>query len=342
MATRPVEPPDAASAGALARELVERHGTDTLSFFKLRPDVARLFADDGSAFLGYATRGRTMLAGGDPVGPPEAVGGLIAQARAHARARGMRFGVLGASEAARAALETAGMRALYIGDEAIVETAAFSLAGQRMRKLRKPLHRFTRAGYRVALRRLGDLSEPELAELEALAERARDGRAEESFAWAMDGLRGAHQADCVVVVGRGPDGVAHGLLHFVPTYGRSAMSLSLMRRDPDAPNGLIDFLLVSAISLLRDRGIDEVSLNFAAFARWLREPANLRERVGARGVHVASRFIQMESLLFFNAKFRPRWEPRYLMYERRSGLLATGIAAMRVEGQTGRKRFRTP
>jgi lysyl-tRNA synthetase class 2 len=48
---------------------------------------------------------------------------------------------------------------------------------------------------------------------------------------------------------------------------------------------------------------------------------------------VGSRFIQMESLYRFNAKFRPRWEPRYLVYDGRLGLLPTGIAAMRAEGQ---------
>jgi len=39
-----------------------------------------------------------------------------------------------------------------------------------------------------------------------------------------------------------------------------------MRRDPGTPNGLTEFLVVKAIELLRERGLEEMSLNFAAFA----------------------------------------------------------------------------
>ena len=56
------------------------------------------------------------------------------------------------------------------------------------------------------------------------------------------------------------------------------MSLALMRRDRDTPNGLMEFLVVRSIELLRERGVDEISLNFAAFARPLRSPRGLLDR----------------------------------------------------------------
>ena len=43
--------------------------------------------------------------------------------------------------------------------------------------------------------------------------------------------------------------------------------------------------------------------------------------------------FQIESLYRFNAKFSPRWTPRYLLYERALDLPRIGLAAMRVEGQ---------
>ena len=50
-------------------------------------------------------------------------------------------------------------------------------------------------------------------------------------------------------------------------------------------------------------------------------------------IRVASRHIQMETLLRFNAKFRPRWDPRYLGYQGRLGFARAGFAAMKIEGQ---------
>jgi lysyl-tRNA synthetase class 2 len=323
--------------------LVRSHGDDTLSFFKLREDVEHLISSDGRALIGYAVTGGVLLVAGDPVGPARALPGLIAEARALARRRRLRLAVLGASDYVRPVLHDAGLHCLYIGDEAIVEVDGFSLEGPSMRKLRKPSLRLDREGHAIEVVRLGDLGEAGLAELEALSDRALGGAPERSFAWAMNTLRGEHQADCVVVVGRDPDGVPRGFVHLVPSFERPVWSVSMMRRDPAAPNGLMDVLVVAAIEAARERGIEELSLNFAAFSRWLREPADRWERLGARAVRHGSRYVQMESLLRFNRKFGPRWDPRYLAYEGRLGFARAGIAAARIEGQlhhAGRRRRR--
>ena len=86
-----------------------------------------------------------------------------------------------------------------------------------------------------------------------------------------------------------------------------------MRRQPGTPNGLTEFLIVEAVELLRERGIAEISLNFAAFARLIREPRGLLERGLGRLITLGDTWFQIERLYRFNAKFFPRWEPRYFM-----------------------------
>jgi lysyl-tRNA synthetase class 2 len=106
-----------------------------------------------------------------------------------------------------------------------------------------------------------------------------------------------------------------------------------MRRDRETPNGLSEFLIVRSIELLRERGVEELSLNFATFARSLRSPSGVVDRIFARGLGVASRWFQIESLYRFNAKFFPRWEPRYLLFQGPAGLPRVGVAALIAEGQ---------
>src|SRR5206468_9986786 len=115
-------------------------------------------------------------------------------------------------------------------------------------------------------------------------------------------------------IGRDDSGAVRGFLHFVPTYGRADASLSFIRLERDTPNGVIDFLVVRSIGLLREQGVEEISLNFAAFARLLRSPASMLERLLGRVVTLGNPFFQIESLYRFNRKFDPRWEPRYLLY----------------------------
>ena len=45
-----------------------------------------------------------------------------------------------------------------------------------------------------------------------------------------------------------------------------------------------------------------------------------------------SRWFQIESLYKFNAKFRPRWEPRFVVYRNTRDLPRIGFAAMQAEG----------
>ncbi len=137
------------------------------------------------------------------------------------------------------------------------------------------------------------------------------------------------------------DGAARGFLHFVPVYGRAAVSLSFMRRDHDTPNGLTEFMVARAMELLRERGIREASLNFAAFARLMHSPSGPVERLLGRLAALFNPYFQIESLYRFNAKFFPRWEPRYLVYEGALGLPRAGLAAMWAEGQLPKPRVRS-
>lgn len=150
---------------------------------------------------------------------------------------------------------------------------------------------------------------------------------------AMDSLQGQHNDDTLVVIARDAGDAIRGVLHFVPCYGRPAVSLSFMRRDPTTPNGLTEFLVVQAIELLRERGLEELSLNFAAFAKWMHSPEKRLERVLGKLIALGNPFFQIESLYRFNAKFFPRWEPRYLVYQGALGLPRAGIAALWAEGQ---------
>jgi lysyl-tRNA synthetase class 2 len=127
-------------------------------------------------------------------------------------------------------------------------------------------------------------------------------------------------------------------LRVFPFFGRSSMYLTLILRDLDTPIGLTEFLVVRAIELLRERGVEELSLNFAAFGRLLERPESPVERVLGRALVLASRWFQIESLYRFNAKFAPRWEPRYFLYEGLLGLPRAGMAALWAEGQLPRPR----
>jgi lysyl-tRNA synthetase, class II len=325
--------PPTDTARRLAEELVRAYGRDTLSFFKLRPDKLYFFSEDRTAFVGYRVEAGVLLLSGDPVGEPEQYPGLLLQLRAFARARGLKLGAVGVSAATLPIYDGLGLRTMYLGDEAVLELDSFSLEGRAIRKVRQSVSRLTKAGFSSELQTLDTLDDETLRQVERVLELGRLGAPERGFSMAMDSIRGACEQDTLFVLARDPEGTVRGVLHFVPCYGRPAVSLSFMRRDPSTPNGLTEFLVTEAVVHLRSRGIDELSLNFATAARYMHSPENPLERLVGWGAIKFDRWFQVESLYRFNAKFFPRWEPRYLVFEGALGLPRTSLAAMWVEGQ---------
>src|SRR5207237_2486695 len=101
-----------------ASELVRRHGTDTLAYFKLRRDQHYFFSADRRAFLGYRVEAGVLLVSGDPVGAEDAIPALFRELGSFAEARGLRVAALGAGERWRGLWSRLGLRPAYPGDDA--------------------------------------------------------------------------------------------------------------------------------------------------------------------------------------------------------------------------------
>ena len=118
------------------------------------------------------------------------------------------------------------------------------------------------------------------------------------------------------------------------TYGAN-LSLDTMQRVGETPNGLNEALVVRALELARERGVGEVSLNYAGLAHLVRrEPSRNRARRALTGVLLAPlhRRFQMDRLVRFNDKFSPQWRPRYLVYESRTALPRSIVRVLQAEG----------
>ena len=133
----------------LAAAIVAAHASDSLAPFVLREDKAFFFAHGG--VLAYRTLRETAVVSADPVGPPGSAPAILRDFLRLAEARGWAVVVTAASERHLAAYEELGLRTLRIGNEAVVDPAAFTLEGRRMRKVRQSVHRVERHGYRIEL-----------------------------------------------------------------------------------------------------------------------------------------------------------------------------------------------
>jgi lysyl-tRNA synthetase class 2 len=316
----------------VARALVHTWGIDTLAPFVLRADKSYFFTADEAAFLAYRVVSGVAIVSGDPIGPRDRLDELIGQFVAHAHRRDWRVAILGASEGCLPLYAAHGLHSLYHGDEAIVDTASFSLEGRPIRKVRQSVHRLAQAGYDTRVLRPSALDDSLRNELETVARDWRGEAPERGFVMALDALFSLGDEDALFVIGFGPDRRAAGFLHFAVSCG-AALSLSSMPRVRTTPNGFNEWLICAAIGWARDNGFERVSLNFAPFAALLAPEADLTglQEVQRRALLTLKGHFQLDNLLAFNRKFFPRWERRFVVYERRRDLPRVGIAALAAE-----------
>jgi lysyl-tRNA synthetase class 2 len=318
---------------SLAEALVSAWGADTLAPFALRADKSYFFSRDESAFLAYRVLGGVAIVAGDPIGPGETRGALVRQFLEFAHARGWRVAVLGVSESSLELYRSLGLRALYHGDEAVVDTASFSLEGRAIRKVRQSVHRLEHAGFRVQVLSSGEIGPDLRRELEEIAAAWRGSAPERGFVMALDSLFRLEDREAVFVVGFDATGRACGFLHFGICRAGAALSLSSMPRLRNVPNGFTEWLICAAIDWARANGLVRVSLNFAPFAAVLAPSGELTrvQRVEAALLRHLKGWFQLDNLLLFNRKFMPEWERRFVVYERRRDLPRIGVAALAAE-----------
>jgi lysyl-tRNA synthetase class 2 len=318
------------------RGLLELYGkNDSLGYFATRRDKSVIFAPSGRAAITYRVEVGVCLASADPIGDPRAWPQAIDAWLALCQTYGWAPGNMGASSEGAKAFREAGLNALELGDEAILNTADFRLSGREMRGVRQAVTRARRADLTVRIRRHYDIEAVEMSQVLARADAWRDTESERGFSMALGRLGDPADGDCLLVEAVKPDDTVVAMLSLVP-WGRNGVSLDLMRRSPDSPNGTIE-LMVSELALHAERiGISRISLNFAMFRSAFEQGAQLGAGPVARlwrGFLVFfSRWWQLETLYRSNMKYQPDWVPRYACYEDARLIPRVGVASVIAEG----------
>lgn len=179
------------------------------------------------------------------------------------------------------------------------------------------------------------MSADETAEVIELTDDSRDGVMKRGFSMAPGRLGDPQDGRCIMLIRRDSAGRPGTLLGFV-LWGADGLYLDLMRRDRNSDNALFEFKVLELIQRAGDLGVTQVSLNFAMF----RAVVERGSRLGAGPVlrlwrsllTFFSRWWQIESLYRANAKYRPIWEPHFLLYAQSTDLPRIALVGARAEG----------
>ena len=324
-----VPEPDADERRRVARACAGA-GSDLMAPFTGRHDKRYVWSADSRAVVGYRVAFGVCVAGPGPAGAADAHADALAAWVRRCDERGWRPAMIGATTHVRELTRQLGMHGLCIGDEVVVPVHPFRLDTPPMRNVRQAVQRTRNSGVTVTMHHEGSLDGALRRQLGEVVHDWQRGHGERGFSMTLDHLLDGTHSDALLVVAH-HDGQPVGFQRYLRGGDGTGLSLDVMPRRRAAPNGVNERLIVEAIAWADDAGIDEVSLNFAAFRTLFEAEPTVPGRVMRGVVHLLDRFINVESLYRFNAKFRPQWNARHVLFRSPADVPFVLAAALRLE-----------
>jgi phosphatidylglycerol lysyltransferase len=319
-----------------ATRLIQEHGGSSQDFFKYWPDKLFFFSELRDAVVSYGTSNAVALALGDPVAIDDrAFHAVLLDFIEFCDINGWQCAFHQATPQYLSAYREAGLIAVKIGGEAVVDIDGFSLSGKKMKHLRAVMNRFEREQIQAVLH--NPPHDP--AVLHQLREVSADwlnldGRREREFT--LGQFTDDYISSTPVLVAVNAGGTIQAFINLIPDGVAGEITFDLMRHRATAPNGAMDFLILSLIALGRTKGFHRLSLGMAPFVDVASEADPLfRDRALALLTSRFDRFFAAKNLYDYKDKFGPVWEPRYLVYSSDAALPRIGLAIARLtEGKS--------
>jgi len=190
-----------------------------------------------------------------------------------------------------------------------------------MANLRHQVTKAIRLGVSVEVREAADVSPAARSAMRALADQLAECSALGEMAFSVGRRDDPVDVERTVALARVDGAALAGYATWLWLPAARAMVLDEVKRAPAAPAGTVELLIERSLEGFRGRA-GVVSLGLAPIAG--RGTALVaRALCDVVGVRSAS-----PGLVAFKAKFRPRWEPRYLVVERLADVPAVLLAVL--------------
>jgi phosphatidylglycerol lysyltransferase len=309
--------PTAPAAGETLETAGERvraalaHAVSADALLALSADKRFLFHPEDDAFVMYQVSGRSWVALGDPVGPPQRIAELVWSFRELCDRYGGWSVFYQVPAASLPVYVDAGLALLKLGEEARVPLAEFGLEGPARAELRQSQRRAQREGavFEVVP---APPSAALIGELRTVSDEWLAGKsvAEKGFSVGYFDERYLEQLP-IAVVRR--DGRVVAFANVLATENREELSIDLMRFSSGAPKGAMDFLFIELMLWGRERGYRWFNLGMAPLAGLEQRPlAPAWHRLAGLVYTYGEHFYNFEGLRHYKQKFRPVWTPKYL------------------------------
>lgn len=331
-------PVGAAAESATRYRTLLRRGGGTLSFLGTWRGNAHWFSDDEQAAVAYRVEGGVALAIADPVGAVARASETLRGFADFAIGRGWTPVFYSIHDDYLPAFAEMGWHTVSVGEETVMRLPDLEMVGKAWQKVRHPLNRAEREGMVAEWTTWRSLSPALSSQIVEISELWVADKALPEMGFTLGGLEEVLDPDVALLLAIDADGRLQAVTSWMPSWRDGLIvgwTLDFMRRRDDAPNGVMEFLIAKAALLMKERGVEVLSLSGAPLAEKPREagaaapePTVLSSFLGwlAAALEPVYGFA---SLFRFKSKFHPEYRTLYMAYADPVSLPAIGSAVGR-------------
>jgi len=294
-------------------DVIRLHGSNPMIRFTRFDNDLFIFASNGILIV-YKLVGNTAFALGDPIGEIVNVLKGIMEFSNYCKVNGWIPVFYQAQPNYLQIYHAAGFGSLCIGHDALLDLSTFDLGKPSRKNVRNSYNKLVRLGYQTQICHPPH-SSLLLDELNLISSIWISNQGGFEIGFSLGRFRQEYLNTSQIILARDSIGKTAAFANLVSDSTETMLSIDLMRYNVGAPNGLMDFLFVSAIQWAKNNNFTILNLGFAPFSNIDEKSNSSQVEKLIRKVHShPMNFREFKGLEFFKNKFNSIWSPRYLIY----------------------------
>ncbi|MGL4849996.1 MAG: bifunctional lysylphosphatidylglycerol flippase/synthetase MprF [Clostridium sp.] len=307
------------------KETLEKYNGTSLTHLVYLRDKYVFVSEKYEGFIQYAKMSNKVFVLGNPVGNMDTMREFIEEFYDFVDLYGYTPIFFEVSSEMLGILHEFGYGYMKTGEAAIVDLSKFTIAGQKMQKVRTCCNKITKSGYTYEV--VEKVDERTLDKMQDISDLWLNGRNE--MGYSMGFFDRAYIKTGPVLLVRNEEGELKAFLTLMQTYGENKKLCSdLMRHTNDNPRGVMDYTFVKAMEWAKENGYEEFDMGVAPLSNvGTSKYSFLTEKIAYQMYLFGERVYSFEGLKKYKAKYAHNWEPKFLAYKNKLELPLTTLQA---------------
>jgi phosphatidylglycerol lysyltransferase len=296
-----------------AKSLTQQYGNSALDFFKTYSDKF-IFAPSGiNAYISYRVSRNFAVVLETPVAEnTDEMRKCIISFSKYCYDNGLKEIYYRVPKESLNVFNELSRKSLFLGQEGVVELGTFTLEGGERKSIRNALNKISEQGYTTHIYN-PPLRDGLIQKLKAVSDEwlKLTERSEIIFSQGMFVEKEIKEQTIITVENREEKIIA--FLNIIPDFVKNEGTYDLLRKTADAPNGIMDHILVELFKYFKTIDIKYVNLGFAPMSG-LDDPHNFTEKSMKFAYEKIRSFSHYKGQREYKEKFKPQWNDRFLIY----------------------------